>query len=138
MGPQSFSLTSTAVSTTPLQDLPSPPNLLLLLDVPFPDLQSFFLSRLARIHQEDHSSSTCRSTHSQDRACKFTFDFNSEVTSPLKNVLANSLVTFTHKSALPLKNVLAKALSTFTRKSARSQDRACKCSVDFHSLSSHL
>ena len=97
-----------------------------------------FLCCLARVHQEDRSSSTHRSTHSQDRACKCTIDFHSEVTSPLKNVLANALVTFTRKSASPLKNVLAKALSTFTRKSAHSQDHACKCTVDFHSLSSHL
>ena len=44
------------------------------------------------------STFTSKSTHSQDRACKCTFDFHSEVTSPLKNVLANALVTFTRKS----------------------------------------
>ena len=126
---QILSLISAAASTTPLQDLPSPPPLLLLLDVPCPDLQSLILCRLARVHQEDCSSSTRKSTHSQDRACKCTFDIQSEVTSPLKNVLANVLVTFTHKSASPLKNVLAKALTTLTRKSTHSQDRACKCTV---------
>ena len=35
---------------------------------------------------------------SQECACKCTFDFHSEVTSPLKNTLANALLTFTHKS----------------------------------------
>ena len=35
---------------------------------------------------------------SQERACKCTFDFHSQVTSPLKNVLASALLTFTHKS----------------------------------------
>ena len=35
---------------------------------------------------------------SQERACKCTFDLHWEVTSPLKNVLASALVTFTHKS----------------------------------------
>ena len=112
-----ISLTSAAASTTPLQDFPSPTPLLLLLDVPFPDLKSLFLCRLACVHQEDCSSFTCKSTsplksvlakapltftrkstHSQDRACKCTFDFHSEVTSPLKNMLASALLTFTHKS----------------------------------------
>ena len=93
-----------------------------------------------------HLSRSCLQVHfwlslrshltSQDRACKDTFDSHSEVASPLKNVLANALVT--RKSASPLKNVLAQALSTFTCKSTHSQDRACKCTVDFHSLSSHL
>ena len=55
-----------------------------------------------------HLSRTCLQVHfwlslishftSQERACKCTFDFHSEVTSPLKNVLAGALVTFTHKS----------------------------------------
>ena len=35
---------------------------------------------------------------SQEHACKCTFDFHSEVTSPLKNVLARAPLTFTHKS----------------------------------------
>ena len=95
---KSICLTPAAASTTPLQDLPSPPLLLLLLDVPFPDLKSLFLHRLAPVHQEDRSSFTRKSTHSQERACKCTFDFHSQVTSPLKNVLASALLTFTHKS----------------------------------------
>ena len=73
--------------------------------------------------------------HLQDRACQMrllTFTQKSPH-SPLKIVLANVLVTFTCKSASPLKNVLAQALSTFTRKSTNSQDRACKCTFDFHS-----
>ena len=41
---------------------------------------------------------TPKSSHSQDRACKCTFDFCSKVTSSLKNVLTNALVTFTRKS----------------------------------------
>ena len=109
--------TSAAASTTPLQDLPSPPPLLLLLDVPFPDLKSLILCHLGRVHQEDRSSFTRKSTsllknvlakallsftrkstHFQDRACKCTFNFHSEVTSSLKIVLASALVTFTHKS----------------------------------------
>ena len=57
MGPD-YSVSPAAASTTPLQDLSSPPPLLLLLDVPFPDLQSLFLCRLARVHQEDRSSFT--------------------------------------------------------------------------------
>ena len=91
-----ITLTSAAASTTPLQDLPSPPHLLLLLDVPCPDLKSLFQCRLARVHQDDCSS-------------------------------------FTRKSTSPLKNVLANAPLTFTRKSTYSQERACKCSFDFHS-----
>ena len=128
-----ISLTSAAASTTPLQDLPSPPPLLLLLGVPYPDLKSLFLCRLARVYQEDRSSFTRKSTsplknvlakapltfthkstHSQDRACKCSFDFHSQVTSPFKNVLASALLTFTHKST-------------------HSQDSACKCTFDFHS-----
>ena len=34
---------------------------------------------------------------SQDRACQGTFNFHSQVTSPLKNVLASALLAFTHK-----------------------------------------
>ena len=75
-----ISLTSAAASTTPLQDLASPPPLLLLLDVSCPDLKSLFLCRLAHVHQEDRSSFTRKST------------------SPLKNVLANAPLTFTRKS----------------------------------------
>ena len=90
---QIISLTSAAASTTPLQDLPSPPPLLLLLDVPYPDLKSLYLCRLARIQQEDRSSCTRKST------------------SPLKNLLANAPLTFTRKS------VLASVPLTFTRKS---------------------
>ena len=116
---QMIGLTSAATSTTPLQDLPSPPPLLLLLHVPFPDLKSLFLCRLARVHQEDRSSFThksasplknvlakapltftSKSTLSQDRACKCTFDSHSQVTSPLNNLLASALLTCTHKSIL--------------------------------------
>ena len=94
-----ISLTSATASTTPLKDLPSPPPLLLLLDVPGPDLKSLFWCRLARVHQEDRSSFTCKSTSPlKIRLTKCTFDFHSEVTSPLKNVLASALLTFTHKS----------------------------------------
>ena len=76
---QIISLTSAAASTTPLEDLPSPPPLLLLLDVPCLNLKSLFLCRLARVHQEDCSSCTRKSTHSQERACKCTIDFHSQV-----------------------------------------------------------
>ena len=112
--------------------MPSPP--LPLLDVPCTDLQSLFLCLRARVYQEDRSSFTRKST-APPRSClpSTTFDFHSEVTSHLKNVLANALVTFTRKSASLLKNVLAQALSTFTGKSTHSQDRACKCTFDFHS-----
>ena len=67
---RSFSLTSAAASTTPLQDLPSP--LLLFLDVTCPDLKNVLANAPLTF--------TCKST------------------SPLKNVLANSLVTSTLKS----------------------------------------
>ena len=77
---QIISLTPAAASTTPLKDLPSPPPLLLLLDLPCPDLKSLFLCRLARVHQEDRSSCTRKST------------------STLKQVLANAPLTFTCKS----------------------------------------
>ena len=79
------------------------------------------------------STFTRKSAHSQDRACKCTCDFHSKVTSPLKNVLANAQVTFSQKSTSPFKNVLANAPLTFTRKSTHSQDRAFKCTGDFHS-----
>ena len=95
-------LTSAATSITPLQDLTSPPPLQLLLDVPCPDLQNLFLCRLARVHQEDRSSFTRKSTLSQDCAYKCTFDFHSQVNFTLKNVLANAPLTFTHKSTPPL------------------------------------
>ena len=79
--------------------MPSPTPLLLLLDVPCLDLKSLFLCRLARVHQDDCSSFTRKST-SPPRSClpSATFDFHSEVTSPLKNVLASAPLTFTHKS----------------------------------------
>ena len=112
---QNLNLTPAAASTTPLQDLPSPPPLLLLLDVPCADLKSLFRCRVARVHQEDHSSCTRKST------------------SPLKNVLANAPLTFTRKSTSPLKNMLANAPLTFTRKSTHSQASARKCTVDFYS-----
>ena len=57
---------------------------------------------------------------------------HSQVNFTLKNVLANALVTFTQKSASPLKIVVTSAPLAFTRKSTISQDRACKCTVDFH------
>ena len=41
--------------------------------------------------------------------------------------------SFTRKSTSPLKNVLANAPLTFNRKSTHSQERACKCTLDFHS-----
>ena len=62
------------------------------------------------------STFTRKSAHSQDCACKCTFDFHSKVTSPLKNMLANAVVTFTQKSTSPFKNVLTKALLTVTHK----------------------
>ena len=132
-----ISLTSAATLATPLQDFPSPPPLLLLLDVPCPDLKSLFLCHLAHVHQEDSSSFTRKST-SPPRSClpSATFDFHSEVTSPVKNLLANALLTLTRKSTSPprsclpsvtsdfhsevtspLKNMLANALLTFTQKS---------------------
>ena len=95
---QIISLTPAAAST-PLQDFPSPPPLLLLLDVSFPYLKSLFLCRLARVHQEDRSSY--------------------------------------HKSASPLKNVLANAPLTFTHRSTHSQASASKYTFDFP-LTSHL
>ena len=76
---QIISLTSAAASTTSLQDLPSPSPLLLLLDVSCQDLKSLFLSRLACVYQEDRSSCTRKSTHSQERACKCTVDFHLQV-----------------------------------------------------------
>ena len=123
MGPKSsVSPLLPAASTTPLQDLPSLPPLLLPLDVPGPDLQSLFLCRLARVHQEDCSSYTRKSTHSQDRACKCTFDFHSEVTSPLKIVLTSALFTFT-PCQVTSQDVLASAPLTFTHKSLLSCHR---------------
>ena len=117
---QIIGLTPAAASTTPLQDLPSPPPLLLLLDVPFPDLKSSFLCRIALVHQDDRSSCTRKST------------------SPLKNVLANAPLTFTRNSTSPLKNMLANAPLTFTRKLSHSQASARKCTVDFHSQVNQL
>ena len=95
-----ISLTSAAASTTPPQDLPSPPPLLLLLDVPCPDLKSLFLCRLARVHQEDRSSCIRKSTHSQERACKCTFDFHSQVKSLLNPSQSGRLVTVAQTSFL--------------------------------------
>ena len=111
---QIISLTSPAASTTPLQDLPSPPPLLLLLDVPFPDLKSLLLCHIARVHQEDRSSCSPKQTSS------------------LKNVLANVQLTFTRKSTHSQERA-CNAPMTFTRKSTHSQECAHKCTLDFHS-----
>ena len=109
---------SSLASTTPLQDLPSPPPLLLLLDVSCPDLKSLFLCRLARVHQEDCRTFTRKSSEdsrranqvhlwlslashftSQERACKCTVDFHSQVTTNLlsKCILENVLSKCTAK-----------------------------------------
>ena len=56
-----FSHRPASTLTTPLQDW-SPPSPLRLLDVPpMPSLPLLFLYRLARVHQEDRSSSLARS-----------------------------------------------------------------------------
>ena len=127
-----ISLTSAAASTTPLQDLPSPPPLLLLLDIPWPDLKSLFLFHLARVHQEDCSSFTHKPT-SPLKNVLANARLTRKLTSPLKNVLASAPLTFTCKSTSPLKNVLANAPLTFTHKSTHSQERAFKCTFDFQS-----
>ena len=88
---------------------------------------------LKNVLAKARSTFTRKSAHSQDRACKCAFDFYLKVTSPLNNMLANALVTFTQKSTSPFKNVLVKALLTFTHKSTHSQDHACKCTFGFHS-----
>ena len=129
-----FSLTSAVTSTTPLQDLPSPPPLLLLLDVPFPDLKNLFLCRLARVHQEDRSSFT-RKSSSLSRTC-LPKHSRLSITSQLalKIVLASALLTFPQVTS-PLKNVLANALVTFTRKSFHAVfirfGKACHCGTAF-------
>ena len=109
---QIISLTLAAASTTPLQDLPSPPPLLLLLDVPWPNLKCLFLCHLACVHQEDCSSCTLKSTSpprmclqmphwlslarqltSQEHARKCTVDFHSQVTSLLTSTYLGRLAT---------------------------------------------
>ena len=81
-------------------------------DVPCQDLKSLFLCRHARVHQEERSFFTRKSTsplknvlakalltfspkstHSQDRACKCTGDFYSQVTSPLSSSHLGRLAT---------------------------------------------
>ena len=90
----SFSLVSAASSTPPLQDLPSPPPLM-LLDVPCSDVKAVPVSPCLcpRIGLKTF---TCKST-ALPRLC-----------------LPNGLLTFTRKST---QDVLASALPTFTRKS---------------------
>ena len=99
-----ISLTSAAASTTPLWDLPSPPPLLLLLDVPCPDLKSLTLKRVSQ--------------HSQERPCKYTIDFHSQV-NPLSRTCLQMHRWLLLASQLTLKNVLANAPLTFTHKSPR-------------------
>ena len=112
---QNLQSTSAAASTTPLQDLPSPPPLLLLLDVPFPDLKNLFLCCLARVHQEDRNSFTRKST------------------SPLKNVLAKALLTFTRKSTHSQERACKCTFDFYSQVNLTSQERACMFTFDFPS-----
>ena len=60
-------------------------------------------------------------------------DFRSKVTSPLKNMLANALVTFTRKSTHLSRMCLQVHFWLSFRSHFTSQERACKCTGDFHS-----
>ena len=70
---------------------------------------------------------------SQERTCKYTFAFHSEVTSPLKNVIANPLLTFTQKSVHLSRMCLQMHFWLSLRSHFTSQECACKCTSDFHS-----
>ena len=135
---QIISLTSAATSTTPLEDLPSPPPLLLLLDVPCPDLKSLFLCHLARVHQEDRSSFTHSqvSFTSQEWARQSTFDFHSQVNTLWRSCL-QVLFLLSLASQHSLKIVLASAPMTFTRKSLH-LSRTCLQVHYWLSLISHF
>ena len=89
----------------------------------------------------------------QDVLTKCTSDFHSQVTLPLKNVLANALLTFTHKLTSPprlclpsvtfdfhsqsTQDVLASAPLTFTHKSSQVSRRANQVHLRL-SLASHF
>ena len=102
-----FSLVSAASSTPPLQDLPSPLPLL-LLDVPFPDVEGVPMSPCL-----------C-----PPRGLK---TFTRKSTALPRLCLPNGLLTFTHKST---QGVLANAAPTFTRKSS-APPRLCLPIVTF-------
>ena len=107
-----ISLTSTTASTTPLQDLPPPLPLLLLQDVPCPDVKAVpVLPCLCppRGLQTFTSKSPCPSRHARKRPLTFT----------IKSVTSQDM--------------LASAPSTFTRKSSHLSRCACKCTIDIHS-----
>ena len=109
-----FSLVSAASSTPPLQDLPPPLPLLLLLDVPRPDVEDVPVSPCL-----------CPPRGLKTFACKLTA--RSRLCSP------NRLLTFTRKST---QDVLASASLTFTHKSI-APPRLCLPIVTFD-FNSHV
>ena len=107
-----FSLVSAASSTPPLQDLPPPLPLLLLLDVPCPDVKAVPVSPCL-----------C-----PPRGLK---TFTHKLTALPRLCLPNRLLTFTLKST---QDVLASAPLTFTRTStAPPRLRLPIVTFDFHS-----
>ena len=83
---QIISLTSAASSTTPLQDLPPPLPLLLLLDVPCPDFRgcSCVTLLVSTKRTADFHSQVTRLSR---RAHKCTIDFHLQVNSNFKTCL---------------------------------------------------
>ena len=109
----------------------------MLLDVLCQDLQSLFLCCLAHVHQEDFSSFT-RKSASPPRSClpSVTFDFHSKVTSPLKIVPANALLTFTLKSTSPPRLCLPSV--TFNFHSQSTQDVLASAPLTFNHKSTQI
>ena len=107
-----FSLVSATSSTPPLQDLPPPLPLLLLLDAPCPDVEAVPVSPC--LCPPRGLKTFTRKSTARPRLC-----------------LKNGLLTFTFKST---QDVLASAPQTFTRKST-TPPRLCLPIVtfDFHS-----
>ena len=132
-----FSLVSAASSTPPLQDLPPPLPLLLLLEVPYPDVEAVPVSpslcpprglktptrkstALPRLCLPNVFLTFTRKS-TQDVLASAPLTFTRKSTALPRLCLPNGLLTFTRKST---QDVLASAPLTFTRKSTQVSRRA--------------
>ena len=111
----------------------------LLLDVPFPDLKSMFLCRLACVHQEDCSSFTRKSTSPLKivlAKCTFWLSLRSHFTYQDRACQVHPL-TFTQKSLHLSRTCLQVHSLTFTQKSLH-LSRMCLQMHFWPSLTSHF
>ena len=111
-----FSLISAATPTPPLQDLPPPLPLLLLLDVPCPDVKVVPVSPCL-CPPRGLQTFTRKSTAPPSSCLPNTLlTFTRKST---QDVLASAPLTFTHKSTAPPRSCLPNGFLTFIRKSPR-------------------